>query len=199
MLDAVYSIIAKKLLARKIINEDDEDVIIYGLDMIVYTIVSLVGIILLGAFIGLAYPTFLLLLFQIPIQSCGGGFHAKTHLRCFALMIVSWGLVMLLYSFLSTYLLVLLCIPSILITWLIAPIEHINAPMSSRKRKKMRKITQVYACVISVSSISFIGILPHIASIASLALFSCSISMLCALGAKTTIRKHNLNRLEKTR
>lgn len=73
-------------------NNDDYETAVYGCEILLYTIISTLGLMLIG--LSLHEPleaSIIIILFYI-CQSSGGGYHANTHLKCFATM--SIGLVL---------------------------------------------------------------------------------------------------------
>lgn len=70
---------------------------VYGLDLLLYTILSTIGLIVIGISADRSMETFLLIVIFYITQSTGGGFHASSHLKCFCTMAI--GLIIYLFSF----------------------------------------------------------------------------------------------------
>lgn len=124
-------------------TEDDRDVMVYGLDLLLFSIASMAAISVLGIVIGYFVPSFLLLLTFTLLQSFCGGYHAKTHLRCFITTLAGWGAGMLLILYCPTVITLFLATIGLAANLRIAPLEHMNAPMSTQKKIRMRKIGRV--------------------------------------------------------
>jgi accessory gene regulator B len=71
-----------------IIEQADEDIYEYGLELLISTILNMAVILGSAAIIGKLPQSLALLIVIIPLQSFGGGYHAKTHLRCFLIMYI---------------------------------------------------------------------------------------------------------------
>jgi accessory gene regulator B len=83
----------------------------------------------------------------LPLQSFGGGYHAKTHLRCFLIMLIGWWAVIIILPFISPAAAIVMTCAGVLIVYKLAPIAHENVKMSNRQRFKMRKIVRIVVTV----------------------------------------------------
>ena len=70
------------------IPEEDREIYEYGFDITIYTIWSTAALLLLGLLLRQFIPAAILVIGFYTFQSSGGGYHAKTHLRCFLTMVV---------------------------------------------------------------------------------------------------------------
>jgi accessory gene regulator B len=73
-------------IRKGIISETERDIYEYGFDITIYTIVSTLGILLLGLVLRRFWESAVLMAIFYACQSSGGGYHASTHLRCFLTM-----------------------------------------------------------------------------------------------------------------
>lgn len=131
-------------------NADDRDVLEYGLELLIDTIVSSAVIILLGWILGYFWISFILLNCFSVLQSICGGYHAKTHLRCFFVTLAGWGVGMALVLYSPVWIMGVLTILSIPVNLYIAPLENVNAPMSQQKKARMRIIGRSICVVFSL-------------------------------------------------
>ncbi len=69
------------------IPEKDRDVYLYGFDITFYTIWSTAALLLIGLLLRQFWAAVILVSGFYTFQSTGGGYHAKTHLRCFLTMV----------------------------------------------------------------------------------------------------------------
>ncbi len=80
--------IVRYLEKRQVISPspDEREIYVYGFDIAIYTLVSTLGLILIGFLIG--YPIEVLVMISLFYvnQTLGGGFHASSHLSCFLVM-----------------------------------------------------------------------------------------------------------------
>ena len=71
---------------KKALSNASKEVYIYGADIVLYTILSTLGLVLTGFVFGKTSESIIIILLFYFNQSTGGGFHAKTHFKCFFLM-----------------------------------------------------------------------------------------------------------------
>ena len=90
MMESIISNITGKWCEDGIIKKSDIDIYEYGLEMFIYTILNLLVVLGLAALAGKLIEALAMLLVVLPLQSFGGGFHAKTHFRCFLIMFIGW-------------------------------------------------------------------------------------------------------------
>lgn len=73
--------------ARGYLDPEQREVAAYGFDLFLYTLISTLGLLLAGALLGRGAQAALIVGLFYLNQTFGGGFHARTHLRCFAMML----------------------------------------------------------------------------------------------------------------
>lgn len=81
---------------RGILKSKNREVYVYGVDLAIYTILSTLGLLLIGWIGGYPIESAILIALYYALQSTGGGFHASTHLRCFISMAA--GMILFLFS-----------------------------------------------------------------------------------------------------
>ncbi len=81
-------ILTQNFVKRGMIAEEDCEIYEYGFDITIYTIWSTAALLLLGFLLRQFIPAAILVIGFYTFQSSGGGYHAKTHLRCFLTMVV---------------------------------------------------------------------------------------------------------------
>lgn len=74
--------------ARGYLDPEQREVAAYGFDLLIYTLLSTLGLLLAGAVLGRGVQAALIVGLFYLNQTFGGGFHARTHLRCFATMLL---------------------------------------------------------------------------------------------------------------
>ena len=140
------TVLIKKITVRwcetGIIEKSDEDVYEYGLDLLLYTILNIAVILFSAAFIGKIAESIALLAVILPLQSFGGGYHAKTHLRCFLIMYIGWWAVILLLPLIKPAVAVAMSCAAVFVVYRLAPVPHVNVTMSDGQRAKMQKLAR---------------------------------------------------------
>jgi len=135
------------------IDKSDTDVYIYGLDLLIFTMLNILAIIITSVVINKFVESVILLVAIIPLQSYGGGYHAKTHLRCFLIMYIGWWAVILIMPLITPFIALIMNIGSIIIIFCLAPVPHVNVTMSAEHRLKLRRLVRLSALVIGLLSI----------------------------------------------
>ena len=110
---------------------------IYGLDLLLSSIVSVASFLILGVLLGAGLQTVCFWGIFIPLQSFGGGYHCQTHFRCWLLMLVCY--LGALYIIVPLPISILWC-GAVLASYSfvkLAPIENVHAPFSEAFRRKM--------------------------------------------------------------
>lgn len=70
------------------IEDSKRDVYIYAINLLLYTVVSTLGLIAISATLSKTTEGIIIILIYYVNQTLGGGFHASTHLRCFFTMAI---------------------------------------------------------------------------------------------------------------
>lgn len=98
MIAAVAIWLTKQLGRYVYMTEEEAEVYQYGFDIALYTVLSTAALLFIGVVIGDFVTTVICVSLFYLNQTFGGGYHANTHLGCFATMVL--GLVFY-YSLLS--------------------------------------------------------------------------------------------------
>jgi len=138
-----------------IIEKSDEDIYEYGLELVLYTTLNIVAVLCSATIIGKLPESLALLVITLPLQSFGGGYHAKTHLRCFLIMYIGWWVAIFMLPIISKYAAAILVCIAILAVFYFAPVPHINIRMSELQKQKMRKYSRVSVIIAAFASMLF--------------------------------------------
>lgn len=122
------------MVRQGVVQDTDEQKAIYsyGLELQLYFIIHAVLLILMGCFFGSGFEVSLLLLLFGMLQVNAGGYHAKTHMRCFVTMMVGVLLFLWLLPIFQGMFFLQLCsvVLGVAIIFLLAPVAHKNHPLS---------------------------------------------------------------------
>lgn len=88
MMQKIAECITAFLQSHHAIRLEDREVYVYGCDIAVYTFLSTLGLLILGAGFGYLLETSVLIVIFYLNQTMGGGYHANTHFRCFLTMVI---------------------------------------------------------------------------------------------------------------
>jgi len=88
VIDKLARRVVALLCSRGVIDVELSEIYLYGAKTAIYTLVSTAGLLIIGCFFRRAIETILIIVFVYINQTLGGGFHAKTHIRCFLTMMI---------------------------------------------------------------------------------------------------------------
>ncbi|MBO5033157.1 MAG: accessory gene regulator B family protein [Lachnospiraceae bacterium] len=139
----LVSICILAMLDRKVIEEWQSAVIAYGLDLLFSSVLTVLSILLIGVWIDREMSIVLLLLISIPLQSFGGGYHCKTHLRCWILTIAGYLAADFAAGYLPVFILWVTALASAYPFLRLAPVENPKAPFGEAFRRKMQRTVRI--------------------------------------------------------
>ena len=126
-----------------IIDSDDIEAYAFGLEIMFSTLINFAVVIIIAALTGeIPAFTFFTAAF-ISLRLNAGGFHAKTHKGCVVILIAALFVYAAAFKLLpgtaKNISAVVFLIISTFTTFMFAPVEHQNNPLSNKSRLKLRK------------------------------------------------------------
>lgn len=132
--------IGHKLVERNIVESIYEEVYIYGLELIISFISTVLWIALIGGIANQIISAVIFIIIFVLLRRFTGGYHADTHFKCKLCTLSIYVAVILLsnliYANLFAYI-ILACIGAIIIIRF-APIENPNKAIPVNKRKRLK-------------------------------------------------------------
>jgi accessory gene regulator B len=154
VLDVLEKMIKKStdyLIRNHVIDEDDRDVYEYGFHSLYNNIIDITSILIISVWLKQVPQTILYHISFVALRNTAGGFHAKTHFRCFIMSTSIWLLSLWGISHIAaTEVCIALAGLSVFFVWLKAPIEHVNNPLSMKKRKHMKIFSRIIVIIFFV-------------------------------------------------
>ena len=145
ILDKLAEGISNYLIANKIIDIDDRDIYIYGLQLILSTLITSISILTLGLLIGELISAIIYLSVYFFLKSYTGGYHAKSYYGCYFYSIINYVVLLVIRNtILDSYkpiIGLLSLIISIATIVKFVPIENKNNPKTKEEMIKNRKIS----------------------------------------------------------
>lgn len=143
IINSLCTKIAKKLVIMDIVEFDDYEICIYGLEMFLSNLIELAGIIIIGYFLNCLLETVVFIISFSTLRVNAGGYHAKTCLNCFIFIcFLTFGTIFMLdkLTFLnSIYIILSILTIAFIIILKYAPVDTINKPLCEDEKKKYRK------------------------------------------------------------
>ena len=145
------------------IDDEQSEVILYGVQLIIGEIPKLFLLFAVGILLGLWWQTALAFFLILPYRICSGGFHLKTHLGCIIctnLFYCGNAVISTLWSFpndISKYVTIIgVFIFGIIMISLYAPADTINLPILTKKERKTKKVLAYIFLSINMMSALFV-------------------------------------------
>ena len=131
-------ILTQNFINRGMISEEEREIYEYGFDITIYTIWSTAALLLIGLLLHQFFPAVILIFGFYTFQTTGGGYHSKTHLRCFLSMVAGLlvGLSTVFIKDHHTLLWILLGIGALLL-FLVPLVLHPNKSYLEEERKRL--------------------------------------------------------------
>lgn len=153
--------IASEMIRYDIIpnNNDIYECYVYGLQLVISSILIFSTMIILAAISGYVAECILFAVFFCPLRALSGGYHCMKYSSCFFLSMAFWMiLILLLFLHLSSHIIVssvLIAIAAIYI-FVNAPMEHQNNPLSVSEMKLFRKFVVLFLLIETMCYILFL-------------------------------------------
>ena len=175
MISNLSNMIARYLLQEKIIEEHNLPVYTYGLEIIISTMVGVVLILLIGLLTSSLVDAIIFYCLFIVLRFFTGGYHADTHFRCKLTLVLCYLLMLVMERALepiyTPFLNMGIQIFYMIIVFLLAPVEHLNAPMTDEEAQKNRMIAIAMAFVMLITTMMLSFDFSSLARTASLTQF----------------------------
>ena len=143
MLNKIATILTKKLISNKTINEEMFDIYVYGFELLISFLFSTTLVIICGVILNRLSQTIAFLCVFILLRSFTGGYHAKTYFFCSFVTLLTYGMVLLVSSFIQVSLMhyLLILIIGIILLIVFAPIKHPNKTTLPKQRLRHKIIS----------------------------------------------------------
>lgn len=184
--------ISSKLIGKKIIKEDDKEVYTYGFEIIISSLLILIGMVILGIIFRCLLKVIVFILFFCSLRVQAGGYHAKSHWKCFIYFLLSCFLAILISHLLLDFdknliIIILVLIESCIIIITYAPVDTVNKPLGSTEKvayKKKSMITVIVQSIIIIAMSIFLNSLESYYMVAAIAVFMESLTVLPIINKK---------------
>ena len=172
---------------------EDKEVYRYGIQQGLNLTLNILTTIIIGVLCGMVYPSLMFLICYMPLRSFCGGYHAKTHLRCYIYSVIMITCILLVakYTAFNIVLSEVLVLISLIIILLLAPVEDENKKLDNVEKRVFRKRAYIIAFLeVLLYHIFLITHLTYCYTILCIALFSLSILMIIGSIKNYIQRKH---------
>lgn len=191
--------LSKKLtcffIRKNAININEREVYDYCFEIFLSTILNLISIIVIAIITKTYIISSVFIVVFISMRFVAGGYHAKTHFRCFLILLGVYGSLIAIIKFAVPLFLtgLIFSIIACIIYCFIAPVENENNPFDTNNKKKQLKMKIIFLLFIYTTlSIIFlhVNLLRQIGFAIAYANLCVSVSCLCAVIKKKLINKN---------
>lgn len=182
MMKDAAKVIVSLFERRGAIRPDEREVYIYGCDIVLYTLISTLGLLVLGTAFGRLLEAVLCVGIFYINQSFGGGYHADTHMRCFVTMAAGLLIYILSLSLLLPPMVYWVCgFLALVLLYAVPLVLHKNKAYLARHKQQLIKRSRLVTLA-QFSIFLLAGLLPGsgMAQAFGSALALCSVSRLAA-------------------
>ena len=183
-MDKLINTCVNKMQNYGVIDIQQRSVMIYGLDLLMSSALSLMSVLIISIFMTRTSETSVLLLAFIPLQSFGGGYHCQTHLRCWLAMLIGFLISMTVLVHFPAHLLWFITVLASIPIFLWAPVENKKAPFGKQFGQKMRKIVIIVYCIAITVAFITIAKFPEISKPILIAIILSGFSITSAIVKK---------------
>jgi len=188
--------ISSFFISNNIIKEEDKEVYEYSLELLLSTILNFAAVIIIAIFTGKILEATLFVLGFVPLRALAGGYHADTHFRCFLILLFTYSVFLVIIFFIPAKLVfataIIIMLISILLIFILAPVENSNRPFSEKERKTLKKKSRigilVYAAIVLCLTLLFSNKIFGFSL--AFGIFSVSFSMLASVIKDKILKGH---------
>lgn len=130
-------------------SSDENELYVFGINQCLSMLLNILTALFIGILFGEILQLLLFMLAYIPLRSYAGGWHARTPSRCYIFSVIMLTFVSIGIKYLSltewVYYAVLLA--SVLIVFVLSPIEDKNKPLDELEHKVYKKRTAIIAAL----------------------------------------------------
>lgn len=134
------------LVENKIITQESREIYRFGVQQGIMLLLNFFTLLIIGLIYRMIFEVLIFILAYVPLRSYSGGFHAKTHMKCYSISVIIINAVLLIikYMQISISIYCFLTFLSVLIILVLAPVEDENKVLDNIEvivyRKKSRTI-----------------------------------------------------------
>lgn len=170
---SILGMITDTLWEQGIIQEEDIDKCLYGLDVFISSTLEIASILIIAIAMRNFLQTLLFFAAFVPLRIYAGGYHADTKLRCYFVSLATYAIFTIAMNALHTEVYLLAAVSatafSMLVILIVAPVIHKNKSVNDIERKYYRKFSIGICSVETAIILLLTAIFPESQVIVSLA------------------------------
>lgn len=146
-------------LKRELIQEEEKEIIEYGLESLKNFVTGAVAVIIVGYLYGYLWECVLIWIFVMPLRKNAGGFHASTKLKCIITSIITLSIILTVYFQLGLPDVMYLALDVVWggIIYSFSPVENQNKSLDHAEyetyRHRTRMILLIESCLLAAGMV----------------------------------------------
>ena len=156
MISEISHKITYSLEKNKVIDKEDEDIYIYGIEILISSMITFIIVLILGLLFKCLLASLTYFIIFATIRQICGGYHAATYLKCNTIFTFTTVIVLLAYKFVPVdmlgFLHYLIMSFWVLTVFIFAPVENESKPISKEKKYKLKIIGRIMSIIITIIS-----------------------------------------------
>lgn len=148
-------------IKKKVIEENKREIYDYCFEILLSTIINMSAIIIIAIATRTYLELFLYVFSFMVLRATAGGYHAKTHIGCFLILMFFYLGFLLMVKLMPIitlrYFSIAYSIISLILVFLLAPIESFNNPLSDNEKRKLSRQS-----IIATIAVIIVSVILHI-------------------------------------
>lgn len=183
------------LIRRSYAGIREKDIVCYGMEVIISTIVGWTMILIVGAVCGNVLYSFVFGVVFLTLRSFTGGYHADTYLKCNMTLVTIFLASLLMEKILAYYcrwyIMEAAFLLDIVVIWKLAPVEHPYKPLGKEQKRRSKKIS-IVLCTLLAGVENFLWIMGEKEISIMILSVTAVVMILLLIGAKEKRRKEDV-------
>lgn len=158
MINTCAEYCVKWLAKNHPLPEDDKPVYVYGFELLISTVSSLISILFISACINRTSYAICFFLFFFILRLFCGGYHAQTYTQCFIItnlsFIIITGITELIVIARIKWIVLIIILFTETVVWIFSPVKNENHPCSEKTNKKNKLISRIISLIYGLTLFS---------------------------------------------
>lgn len=165
MIKYCSQIMTKMLVKNNVICAEEDRIYEYGFETFLASLINITTVLIIGVISGRLIHTLLFLISYSSVRQFSGGYHAKSHKRCFLIFLgITLSTLILIKHmvlFESPLFLIIILSISLGIIFRLAPLEHCNNPLNKFEKTRYKHIARGLS--LALGAVALLGLfIPYV-------------------------------------
>lgn len=165
VMKSISQYISQTLGEEGIIKKDEIDVCKYGIEYFIISVLEILSVLILSAFVGNFICTLIYFIAFIPLRIYSGGYHADSKIGCYLILLSVYALFSVILKYIPTSYYIMTGLVSIILTVItilaLSPMMHDNKNFNDIEIAFYRKVSIIIMIAEALLIIAGIFVVPH--------------------------------------